>query len=284
MSTINCIINSELIPISKASVSVNDLGLQRGYGIFDYFKILDNTPVFLDDHLNRFYRSAESMRLTLKYSDVELKDQIHELMNINKMPVSGIKLTLTGGDSDDGFSLGSPNLIITQSPLPSYQPKGYVTGIKIVTHQHQRQMPGVKSIDYLMAVWLQPFIKQHNAQDVLYHNNNLITECPRANIFIVTKEEKVLTPAVNVLQGIIRSKVLSLEVPFTITEAGITLDDVYDAEEIFVTSTTKNILPVIQVDNHQVGDGTPGRITQIIAEGLLTIINKNPSSSSIMVS
>jgi len=284
MSTINCIINSELIPISKASVSVNDLGLQRGYGIFDYFKILDNAPVFLDDHLNRFYRSAESMRLMLKYSDAELKDQIHALMNINKMPDSGIKLTLTGGDSADGFSLGSPNLIITQSPLPSYQPKGYGTGIKIVTHQHQRQMPGVKSIDYLMAVWLQPFIKQHNAHDVLYHNNNLITECPRANIFIVTKEEKVLTPAINVLPGIIRSKVLSLEVPFTIKEAGITPDDVYDAKEIFITSTTKNILPVIQVDNHQVGDGTPGRITQKIAEVLLTIINKNPSSSHIMVS
>jgi D-alanine transaminase/branched-chain amino acid aminotransferase len=195
------------------------------------------------------------------------------------MPESGIKLTLTGGDSSDGFSLGEPNLIITQSLLPSYQAMGNSTGIKIVTYQHQRQMPGVKSIDYLMAVWLQPYIKEQNAQDVLYHSNNLITECPRANIFIVTKQDEVLTPAINILHGIIRSKVLGLNAPFAIAEAPVTLDDVYNAKEIFVTSTTKNILPVVQVDSHVVGDGSPGKITQKIAESLLMIINKNPVTS-----
>ncbi|RYF97248.1 MAG: amino acid aminotransferase [Chitinophagaceae bacterium] len=262
-----CIINGVQLDIDKAGIGVNDLALQRGYGIFDFFKIIDNKPVFVQFHLDRFYRSASGMHLTVKYSREELISQVLQLVAANDLPVSGVKLTLTGGYSSDGFTLGEPNLIITQSALPSYRDING-NGISIITWEHQRQMPEVKTIDYLMAVYLQPVLKERNAQDVLYHNNGLLSECPRSNIFIVNRNGQVLTPANNVLAGITRGRILELQTDIDIRPADITLEDLDNAAEVFITSSTKNILPVTRINNRVIGDGQPGFITQRLA-GLL---------------
>ncbi|RYY20659.1 MAG: amino acid aminotransferase [Chitinophagaceae bacterium] len=268
-----CTVNGNLFDLTKATVSISDLALQRGYGIFEYFKILNERPIFLEDHLDRFYRSAVNMRLAVGYSREAVRGMIHELIEINDLPDSGIKLLLTGGNSADGFKTGQPNLVITHNPLPTYgvfQSKG----IKVITHRHQRQMPEIKTIDYLMAVWLQPFIEERKAQDVIYHDGQLISECPRSNIFIVTKDDRIVTPAKNVLKGIIRSQILKLEDKFPIIEAGITLQDLFEAKEIFITSTTKNILPVIQVDDKLVSNGEPGPVTIRLTSKLEAVINE----------
>jgi branched-chain amino acid aminotransferase len=268
---IYCTVNGNLFDAMKATIGINDLALQRGYAIFDYFKILNGRPIFLEDHLNRFYRSAANMRLVVGFSKEAVKGMIHELIEINDLPDSGIKILLTGGNSSDGFKLGNPNLIITQSPLPTYG-SFHSTGIKVIKHKHQRQMPEIKSIDYLMAVWLQPFLEERKAQDVIYHDGHLVTECPRSNIFIVTKDNRILTPAKNILKGIIRSHVLKLEHRYPVAEANITLDDLSEAQEIFITSTTKNILPVIQLDDQPVNNGEPGPVTMSLAAKLDDLI------------
>jgi branched-chain amino acid aminotransferase len=262
-----------LFDAAKATIGISDLALQRGYGIFDYFKILNGRPIFLEEHLDRFYRSAANMRLAVGYSKEAVRGMIHELLEINDLPDSGIKILLTGGYSADGFKTGKSNLIITQAPLPTYG--GFQTGgIKIITHKHQRQMPEIKTIDYLMAVWLQPLIDERRVQDVLYHDGHLVTECPRANIFIVTKDERILTPAKNVLKGIIRSQLLKLNDNFSVAETDVTLADVFAAKEVFITSTTKNILPVIQVDDKPVNNGEPGSVTLRLSAKLNTIIDE----------
>ena len=155
---IYCTVNGNLFDITKATIGINDLALQRGYGIFDYFKILNGRPIFLEEHLDRFYKSAANMRLAVGYSREAVKGMIHELIEINDLPDSGIKLLLTGGISPDGFRTGEPSLIITHAPLPTYG-AFHSKGIKVITHKHQRQMPEIKSIDYLMAVWLQPLVE-----------------------------------------------------------------------------------------------------------------------------
>ena len=84
-------------------------------------------------------------------------------------------------------------------------------GIELVTWPHQRQLPAVKSIDYVMAIWLQPWMKKNGADDVLYHNNGTVTECPRANFFLVMEDGRLVTPAENILEGVTRKKLLDLE-------------------------------------------------------------------------
>ncbi|NII25176.1 amino acid aminotransferase [Pseudoflavitalea sp. X16] len=266
------IVNNELLPAEQATLRVNDLSIQRGYGIFDFFKTLHGRPVFLEDHLDRFYQSAAILQLPVHYTRDALKGLFRQLMERNHLPDSGIRITLTGGYSTDGYTLATPNLVITQQPLPANQGL-HATGIHLATYAHQRQLPAAKSIDYLMAVWLQSFVQQQQAHDVLYHQHNVISECPRSNVFIVTADDKVITPGHHILKGVIRKQVLALAASrFTTEEKSITLQDLYQAKEVFITSTTKNILPVVKVDGQPIGTGVPGTITSLLAEDLRKVI------------
>ena len=256
-------VNDDLIPAEKASLLVSDLAIQRGYGIFDFFKTLGHTPVFLDEHLDRFFHSADQLRLSAGKNREELKALLHILMQKNKLPHSGIRLTLTGGYSPDGYECAKPNLIITQKPLSLATRETFQTGINLVSYAHRRQMPEVKTIDYLMAIWLQPFIRQQKADDVLYQQDGIISECPRSNFFIVTAEDKLVTPSRHVLKGIIRTKVLELAGrQFVTEERDITLTEAVAAKEAFITSTTRHILPVLRIDHSPIGEGQPGKVSQ----------------------
>jgi len=269
MDTKYVFINDRYIEAAQASLFITDLTIQRGYGIFDFCKTIGNKPVFLANHLERFFHSASKMHLDPGYNATELEDILITLIHKNDMGDSGIKITLTGGYSPDGYMIGKPNLVITQQPLElklSMDQKG----ISLVTYAHQRQLPEIKTLDYLMAIWLQPFIKEHHADDVLYHHNGLVNECPRANFFIVTKEEEIITAKNNILKGVIRKNVLKLDHPeFMISQRDFTLADLRNAKEAFITSTTKHIMPVVSIDGNPISGGMPGVITEQLSNLLL---------------
>ncbi len=272
MNKIYSVINNDFVIKNEALILISDLSIQRGYGIFDYFRTINNQPVFLEDHLDRFFYSASEMNLDAGLDRNELKVLIQQLIGKNNVPDSGIRITLTGGYSEDGYSLAKPNLLITQTAF-AFNKENFNKGIKLVTYEHQRQLPWIKTIDYLMAIRLQTFLKENNADDVLYHDQNKISECPRSNFFIVTEKDEVLTPAKNILKGITRKKILYFH-EFKITETNIAPEDIKNAKESFISSTTKNILPVLKIDGKVIGDGKPGKITRAIYEKICTLKNE----------
>ncbi|MES2375699.1 MAG: aminotransferase class IV [Bacteroidota bacterium] len=266
------IVNNDFLPATEASLKITDLGLQRGYGIFDFFKILDGEVKFLEDHLDRFYNSAAQMHLPVGKTRDELKAMLFELMKKNDLPESGIKITLTGGYSPDGYSIAKPNIIITQQAL-SLNKGDVAPGIKLITNSHQRQLAHVKTLDYLMAIWLQPLIKEKGADDVLYYSHGIVRECPRANFFIVTPNNEVITTATNILKGVVRKQLLGIQDSgFTIAERDITLEDLRQCKEAFITSSTKNILPVIEIDGKAIGKGIAGDVTIQLAAKLKQLL------------
>jgi branched-chain amino acid aminotransferase len=272
MSKLFVWVNDSLIPSDEANLNIADLAVQRGYGIFDFFKTIDGQPVFLEDHLDRLFRSAVLMRLELKQSRDEIRDKIIRLIESNNLKDSGIKVILTGGFSSDGFNIAEPNLIISQQgfQIPRTMSE---KGISILTHEYQRQFSNAKTLDYLQAIWLQPILKEKKADDVLYYSNGLIRECPRANIFIVTKDQKVLTPESGMLKGVTRKHVLEISGARYVTEArDVSFEELRNAGEVFITSTTKNILPVVQVDGYVIGDGNPGEVSRTLAKEYNRII------------
>ncbi|MDO6429282.1 aminotransferase class IV [Flavitalea sp. BT771] len=273
MSDLFVFVNHDLVPASEASLLVSDLAIQRGYGIFDFLKTIDHTPIFPDEHLERFLHSARQLRLDAGRTKEELLGCIRLLMEKNKLPHSGIKLTLTGGYSPDGYALIKPNFVITQSPLQFPLTGLFEKGLRLVSYPHQRQMPDTKTIDYLMAIWLQPYIRERNADDVLYHQGGLISECPRSNFFIVTNEDEVVTPFEGILKGVIRGKVLKVAGrQFKTAERPVTLEEAWNAKEAFITSTTKHVVPVLGLDGRIIGDGAPGKVTRWISEGLGNLV------------
>lgn len=262
MSAPFVLINGEFVPAEQAKLHVSDLAVQRGYGIFDFFQTVNGKPAFLDDHLDRFFHSVKRMRLEIGRSRDELKAMLGELIRKNGIANSGVRITVTGGYSPDAYSIAKPNLIVTQSPL-KIDTAMVERGMRLVTYAHRRQFADVKTLDYLMAVWLQPFVKENGADDVLYQLDGAVSECPRSNFSIVTRENKIVTPGEYVLKGIVRKQVLRIAPGRYAAEEGVvTLDDIRNAKEAFVTSTTKGVMPVVQVDGRPVGDGKPGEVTR----------------------
>jgi len=266
-------INDQLLPSAEATLNVRDLSIQRGYGLFDFFKTIGGRPIFLDDHLDRFFHSADEMGLEVNFTREELKSMISNLINKNNIPDSGIKLILTGGYSDDGFSLSSPtNLVIQQTPLIIKNLSD--SGIKLMSYHYQRQVPSAKSIDYVQAIRLQKQMRESGAGEILYYYNNVVGESPRSNFFIVTDNE-ILTAENNILKGVIRGKILGLNVPgYTVAERDFTMDDLFAAKEAFLSSTTRQAHPVVAVDGQPIGKGQPGPVVREINRQLFELMEK----------
>jgi branched-chain amino acid aminotransferase len=259
-------LNNQFVPTSDALLHSSDLSIQRGYGVFDYLKTIDNRPIFLEEHLQRFYHSAKEMHLPVQQTPEELKAIIYDLAERHQMGTSGIRLTLTGGYSPDAYTIAAPNLIITQLPLSL--PSASAKGIRLMTYEHLRTLPQIKSINYLMAVWLQPLLKEKRADDILYHYKGVISECPRANFFLV-RDEKLITPKDNILAGITRQKLITFtQQHFTVEERAITLEDIRQCQEAFITSTTKQVLPVAAIDDQLINGGERGPVTRRLYEAL----------------
>lgn len=256
-------LNGKITPANKACIGVNDLGLIRGYGIFDYFKVIEGQPLFLDDYVERFLNSAELMYLDLNRNATQLKDAIFELLEANKQQNTDIRLIATGGYSSDGYTPENPQLMILQ-----YDPKGpaaihYQRGIKLLSIIHQREIPQVKTTNYSMGIRMLRDLKAANAFEVLYLDGHIVREAVRSNIFIVNKEGQIITPNKKILWGITRKYTLEVaKAHFDVEERDITYQELREAKEIFLTSSTKKILPVVAIDDFIVGYGKPGPVTK----------------------
>jgi Branched-chain amino acid aminotransferase/4-amino-4-deoxychorismate lyase len=243
--------NDDFAESKKTALHYTDLAIQRAYGVFDFFKVIGGVEQSIDEHLNRFYNSASEMRLEIRFNRLELKDIIQKLILKNEFRYGGMKITLTGGYSEDGFEIAKPNLIIACVQLPDVLPDAWKKGIELVTYQHQRQLPHIKTIDYIMPIWLRPVIQSKHADDVLYCSNNIVTECPRSNFYIVT-DNKLITPKENILKGITRKRILHAASRFLeVEEREVTLHDVYHASGALISSTSKIVLPVNRIDHKQ---------------------------------
>jgi branched-chain amino acid aminotransferase len=245
-------INDGFFAAENATLSFRDLAIQRGYGVFDFFRVEQGRPVFLEEHLDRFHFSAAQMHLRIPFQKEELKEVIDTLIRKNQMEKGGIRLTLTGGNSPDGYQPATPNLVISPQSFTPVTAEQLSTGIRLMTYTHQRQLPHVKSIDYMMAIWLQPLLREKQVDDILYHQNGWISECPRSNFFLVTGTETIATPSLGILKGITRSKILeSCGSHFTIEERPVHIAECKTAQEAFISSTTKTVLGVRQLDEYQ---------------------------------
>ena len=263
-------INNDFVDSKNALLHISDLSIHRGYAIFDFFRTVNGKPLFMEDHLDRFYHSAEKMFLQIDKNREELIFIIRTLIEKSEITEAGIRMMLTGGYSPDGYNITQSNLVITCNPVRISSEEEFEKGIKIITYKYQRTLPHIKSIDYQMAVWLQSLLKEKKAADVLYYNQDSITEFPRSNVFIVTKKGILVTPEENILMGVTRKKILSLAPTIMpVEERNITPDELLNASEVFLTSTTKKIMPVTVIGDKIIGNQAPGDYTRKLYRAFL---------------
>ena len=263
-------INGKMLPVEKALIGVTDLALLRAFGIFDYFRFVGGKPVFMGDHLQRFQNSAKLMGLEIPFSKAKLKKQILDLVKANGYLDAGIHMILTGGYSNDGFTPSNPNLILLARPYIPHPEYKYKDGVKLILWKYYRDIPEVKTINYIVPILSLKKREETGASDILYYKGAYVSECSRSNLFIVTTDDKLVTPEKGILKGITRKHILEIAKPFYKIELrNLSIEEVTNAKEIFLASSSQRIMPVVQIDDFVIGDGQPGAITLQLSKLLL---------------
>lgn len=258
------------MPKNEATVSVFDHGLLYGDGIFEGIRAYDGIVFKLHEHLERLYDSAKAILLDIPYPLEELQDIILETLRRNDLETCYIRVVVTRGRGDLGlnpFTCANPQVIVLAEQLAMFPREMYEQGISIVSVATRRNRPDilspkVKSLNYLNNILIK--IEAHNAgvsEALTLNTEGYVAEGSGENVFFV-KNGKIVTPPsyLGALEGITRAAVMDVarELHYVVEETPFTRHDVYTADEVFMTGTAAEIVPVVKVDGRVIGDGLPG--------------------------
>lgn len=265
--------NDRLVDRAEAKVSVFDHGLLYGDGIFEGIRLYNGCVFKLDEHLERLEYSAKAIMLPMPWTRQELSDAVCETCRANGLKDGYIRLVVTRGVGSLGLSIKNcetPQLIIIADTIQLYPKEFYENGLKIITVPTRRcnaaaLPPTVKSLNYLNNI-LAKIEAQHLGyhEAIMLNDQGYVAECTGDNIFVIHKGV-LITPAssAGALKGITRDTAISIaeELGISWREANLTRYDVWVADELFLTGTAAEIVPIIEVDARPIGDGKPGPIT-----------------------
>jgi len=257
-------LNGEILPARDAAISPFDVGLLRGYAVFDLLQTIGGTPFMLAEHLARFRNSARTLNLTVPASDEEITEAILDLLARNGHEEATVRLVLTGGYSADGmhYDPDTPTFFILTHELFDVPAEVYESGAKLITREHRREFPEAKTTNYLTWLHSHPLIEESGALDVLYYNDGFVSEAATASFYIV-RAERIFAPKDGVLWGTIGTFVLELAREYYEVVLGdIPLEDAFGADEAFLTSSVRGVVPITRLDDRPVGDGRVGPITR----------------------
>ena len=280
-------LNNQLVDSDEAKVSVYDHGLLYGDGIFEDIRLYDSCIFKLEEHLERLEYSAKAIMLNLPWTRKEIADAVCETCRANDLTDGYIRLVVTRGVGSLGLSIKNcdqPQLIIIADTIQLYPQEFYENGLKIITVPTRRcnaaaLPPTVKSLNYLNNI-LAKIEAQHLGyhEAIMLNDQGYVAECTGDNIFVVHKGE-LITPAssAGALKGITRSTALSIadDLGMTWREATLTRYDIWVADELFLTGTAAEIIPIVEVDARPIGCGKPGPITAKFLERFRKLVCKD---------
>ena len=261
--------NGEFVDSEKAVISVNDLIVLRGYGIFDFMRTYSRRPFYLEEHIARLENSAKLINLEMQWSSRAIFDAVIDTVDKNPHhKESNIRIVCTGGISPDGvIPQGNGKLIIMVTPKHELPAWWYSEGASVISVNTERFLPGAKSTNYLGAVMAQQEAKRRNAVEAIYiDRNNNIKEGTTTNIFFF-KGERMITGKRDILSGVTRGVVLKLtEKVFETELRDVPLAEIEDFDEVFITASNKEIVPIVKFNDIKIGDGKPGKNSKKIME------------------
>jgi branched-chain amino acid aminotransferase len=262
-------IDGQIVEAQQATIPVDDLSILRGFGVFDFLRTYNGVPFHLEDHLLRLQRSARLIGLQLPHSLATLSEIVKETLARNNHRESNIRIVVTGGVSPDGITPGdSPRLLVMISPVKPMPGEWYTKGAKVITCHVERFMPGAKSINYIPAILCQNEARNRQAIEAVYvDRDGYLLEATTSNLFVLRGDTLITPPCDRILPGITRQVVLQLaRDEFTILERPVHREEIRLFDEAFLTSSVKEVAPVVTIDSVGIGCGQPGPRTVRIME------------------
>jgi branched-chain amino acid aminotransferase len=270
-------VNGEWVHPQDARISINDVGLLRGYSIFESLRTYDHQPFHLDEHLRRLFHSAEIIEMQVHYEQAFLAQMVHEVIAHNTYKHATVRMLLTGGVSEDGILPGKNNgLAIMITELAERDMQRFARGVKLTTTKLQRVSPEAKTSNYVSAIRALQEARQQEASDALFVNaEGHVLEGTRSNFFVF-RGDTLITPGQGVLLGVTRNTVLELaRQRFQIEERPILLEELGQVEEAFITASSTEITPVVRIDDVTIGDGRPGKRTYELEQAFIALVQKD---------
>lgn len=286
--------NGQLVDQDQARVSVFDHGLLYGDGVFEGIRCYNGRVFKNATHLKRLYDSATAIRLTIPYALDELAAAVRQTLDANQCRDGYIRLCVTRGTGTLGlnpFKCERPNVFVIADSIELYPAEYYRTGLSVVTAATIRNHPSalsprIKSMNYLNNILAKIEALDAGVMEsvMLNHQGNL-AECTGENIFVVKHGKSggvdnvgvtLTSPPshAGVLEGVTLGVVIELakEAGIAVDRADMTTYDLYTADEVFLTGTAAEVIPVTEVDRRPVGDGKPGLVTQRLAKAFHDLV------------
>lgn len=279
MSLTFCI-NGKFMDAKKAYISVQDNGILFGDGFYDSMQVQDGVIIELPLHLERLTASAERMHMTLPWSIDTIRTWL--LTTVKKNPMAHMRLRLTVTRGENGFDFTTcknPTIFIVCEAL-HVDPKRYEKGISCATMTLQRLLPEVKTIGLTSMIVAQNKAKELKVDEMLLvgEDGNVREGCS-TNIFLI-KGKNMITPKSRILKGFARKRVMALAKKhgWKMQEEDFRVRKMQSADELFITNSLWNILPVVRLNGKAIGRGKVGpqtkRIMKIFDDYLASLIRK----------
>lgn len=266
-------LDGKLVDKEKAVISVYDHGLLYGDGVFEGIRTYDCLVFRLKEHIDRLYKSADAINLNIPLTKTEMTEAVIKTLKANKLKNAYIRLVVTRGVGDLGLDprkCSKATVFIITDKIVLYPQKYYESGLSIITAPTRRNLPQaldprIKSLNYLNNILAKiDAIKAGTEEAIMLSYDEHVAECTGDNIFIVSGSA-LITPLVDVgaLEGITRDACIKIakQLDIPVYEKMLKMPDLYAANEVFLTGTAAEIIPVVKIDERVIGDGKPGGIT-----------------------
>jgi len=271
--------NEEVKPVEKTRWSPGQAGLICGWGLFTTVRIVRGEAFAYERHWRRIEKDAALTRLPMTYTGARVRVQLQELIRTNKVKDGCARIYLvwnTVGSWRSDEKMPEVDLVITTADLPHYPEM-----VRLALREHGRHaaspLAGVKTISWLDSVWAAEEAKREGYDEVvLLNERGEVSECTAANIFVV-RNDKVVTPPLSsgCLEGVTRGVLMEIaaEAGTTVVEQTLRPDDLYAAEEVFITSTNRNVIGVKEIAGRVMGAGVTGGLTKKLDETFESYLN-----------
>ncbi|MBF0810032.1 D-amino-acid transaminase [Staphylococcus xylosus] len=268
------LINEKLVDEQDANVPYNDRGYVFGDGIYEYIRVYDNNVFTAKEHFERLLRSAKEIGLELKHNVDELTELVQELLSTNGIVNGGVYIQVTRGAAPRDHAFPTPSVEANIMAFTKSYDRPYKLleeGINAITTEDIRWLRcDIKSLNLLGNVLAKEYATKYNAQEAIQHRGDIVTEGSSSNVYAIKNGEIYTHPVNNyILNGITRMVIKSVaeekDIPFN--EEVFTLDFLKNADEIIVSSTSIEVMPVVKLNGENVGNGEVGSITKSLQEG-----------------
>ncbi|NLA05669.1 MAG: branched-chain-amino-acid transaminase [Firmicutes bacterium] len=262
-------LNGKFVPEEEAVISVFDHGLLYGDGVFEGIRAYHNRVFRLGEHLQRLYQSAKSIMLTIPLSPEKMQEVILETLRRNNLRDAYIRLVITRGIGDLGLDpskCSEPAVFCITSSIQLYPEELYAKGLEVITvptprNYNEAVNPRIKSLNYLNNILAKIEANLAGTMEAIMLNpQGYVAEATGDNIFMI-KGGVLLTPPsyANILEGITRNAVIELagRRGLEVKEELFTRHDLYNADQVFLTGTAAELIPVIKIDGRVIGSGKP---------------------------